>query len=246
MGMFDSFYIELDGREQELQSKRFDCGLNNYRLGDWVAGSLPGVCVITAFESCEDRHELFPRLQPAWQAKRWWFCQYRSRDPSITPSTLDLAHLTMRVVLDTNTLVSGVISANGPPRRLLNAARKQAFKWYASPALLEELLEELLDVLSRDKFAQRLSQADLSAQGIVSDLQRIAHLVVPTHVPRVIENDADDDHVIACAKAAQAELIVSGDKHLHSLGGYYQAIRIATPAEAIAIIETVCGSFLAS
>jgi hypothetical protein len=45
MGMFDSLYIELDGREQELQSKRFDCGLNNYRLGDWIAGSLPGVRV---------------------------------------------------------------------------------------------------------------------------------------------------------------------------------------------------------
>lgn len=45
MGMFDSLHIELDGREQELQSKRFDCGLNNYRLGDWIAGSLPGVRV---------------------------------------------------------------------------------------------------------------------------------------------------------------------------------------------------------
>jgi len=43
MGMFDSFYIELDGREQEIQSKRFDCVLEHYRLGDWVSGSLPGV-----------------------------------------------------------------------------------------------------------------------------------------------------------------------------------------------------------
>ena len=45
MGMFDSLYIELDGREQEIQTKRFDCGLGNYRLGDWIAGSLPGVRV---------------------------------------------------------------------------------------------------------------------------------------------------------------------------------------------------------
>ncbi|MDD5035899.1 MAG: hypothetical protein PHE55_14210 [Methylococcaceae bacterium] len=45
MGMFDSFYIDLDGREQELQSKRFDCALNHYRLGGWIAGSLPGVRV---------------------------------------------------------------------------------------------------------------------------------------------------------------------------------------------------------
>ena len=45
MGMFDSLYIELDGREQEIQTKRFDCILNNYRLGDWIDGSLPGVRV---------------------------------------------------------------------------------------------------------------------------------------------------------------------------------------------------------
>ena len=45
MGMFDSLYIELDGREQEIQTKRFDCGLARYRLGDWIAGSLPGVRV---------------------------------------------------------------------------------------------------------------------------------------------------------------------------------------------------------
>lgn len=141
----------------------------------------------------------------------------------------------MRVVLDTNTLVSGVISANGPPRRLLTAARQQAFEWYTSPALLEELM----DVLSREKFTQYLSRVGLSAQGIVSDLQHIAHLVVPSRVPRVIEQDPDDDQVLACAIAAQAELIVSGDKHLLSLGGYYQGIRIATPAETISIIGTV-------
>jgi hypothetical protein len=45
MGMFDSLYIEVDGREQELQSKRFDCCLNNYRVGDWIAGGPPGVRV---------------------------------------------------------------------------------------------------------------------------------------------------------------------------------------------------------
>ena len=45
MGMFDSFYVEVDGREFELQSKRFECGLGHYRSGDFVAGCLPGVRV---------------------------------------------------------------------------------------------------------------------------------------------------------------------------------------------------------
>ena len=45
MGMFDSLYIELDGRKQQLQTKRFDCVLGDYHLGDWVSGGLPGVRV---------------------------------------------------------------------------------------------------------------------------------------------------------------------------------------------------------
>lgn len=52
----------------------------------------------------------------------------------------------------------------------------------------------------------------------------------------MIEQDADDDQVLACALTANANLIVSGDKHLHSLGGAYQGIRIVTPAEAIHIV----------
>ena len=52
-------------------------------------------------------------------------------------------------------------------------------------------------------------------------------------VPRVIEHDADDDHVLACALAGQADLIVSGDRHLHGLGGQYQGIPIVTPAQAV-------------
>jgi len=139
----------------------------------------------------------------------------------------------VRVVLDTNTLVSGVISPNGSPRGLLNAVRKQVFEMYSSPVLLAELL----DVLSREKFASRLLQAGLTPLHIVGELRRMAHIVTPDNVPRVIENDPDDDHVIACAVAAQVDLIISGDKHLHSLGGQYKGIRIVNSTEALEIIK---------
>lgn len=98
------------------------------------------------------------------------------------------------------------------------------------------LLAELFDVLSREKFSARLAQAGLSPLTIVSELRRMAHMVAPCNVPRVIENDPDDDHVIACAVASQADLIVSGDRHLHSLGGQYEGICIVSAAEALAII----------
>ncbi|MDO9468068.1 MAG: putative toxin-antitoxin system toxin component, PIN family [Thiobacillus sp.] len=139
----------------------------------------------------------------------------------------------MRVVLDTNTLVSGIISPGGPPRRLLDQARTQVFELCSSATLLAELL----DVLAREKFTTRLAQAELTPQGIVADLRRLAHMAAPQDVPRVVEQDADDDHVIACAVAGKADLIVSGDRHLHSLGGQYQGIPIVTPAEAVQRIQ---------
>ncbi len=137
----------------------------------------------------------------------------------------------MRVVLDTNTLISGIISSGGPPRRLLNGMRSQVFETFSSATLLAELL----DVLQRDKFIARLTAVGLTPQGIVADIRRLAILVEPTDVPAVIAADPDDDHVLACAVIAGAELIVSGDSHLLGLGSY-QRIRILTPTEAVSIL----------
>jgi putative PIN family toxin of toxin-antitoxin system len=135
----------------------------------------------------------------------------------------------MRVVLDTNTLVSALLSPNGPPRRLLDHARAQRFQLCSSPALMAELL----DVVSRQKFATRLAAAGLTPLGIVSEIRRLAVMAAPVSVPRVIDDDPDDDHVLACALAAQADLIVSGDRHLLGLGGSYQGINIVTPTQAV-------------
>lgn len=64
----------------------------------------------------------------------------------------------MRIVIDTNLLVSGVISA-GVPRQLLDAARDGVFEFFTS----EVLLAELLEVLGRSHLVGRLEQAGLTA-----------------------------------------------------------------------------------
>jgi len=82
------------------------------------------------------------------------------------------------------------------------------------------LLAELAEVISRDKFAQRIRRAGLSAVGLVENYQRLAVLVEPQPLPASVSRDADDDHVLACALAAQVDLIVSGDEDLLSLGAF--------------------------
>jgi predicted nucleic acid-binding protein len=84
----------------------------------------------------------------------------------------------------------------------------------------------------RDKFVQRVQAAGLSAAELVQDYERLAEIVEPQPLPAPVCRDPDDDHVIACALAAQARLIVSRDKDLLDLHPY-QGISILASADAL-------------
>lgn len=140
----------------------------------------------------------------------------------------------MRLVLDTNVVVAGLLWS-GQPRRLLELAMDEAVALVSSPALVAELLH----TLQYPKFAKRMAAFETTPHALLARYSALVSVVTPQQVPRVIANDADDDEVLACAVTARAHLIASGDKHLHSLGGKYQGIRIVTPAEAVRIVETV-------
>ena len=116
---------------------------------------------------------------------------------------------------------------------MLDAAKADVFDLCTS----EVLLAELLEVLSRQKFASRLVQAGLTPAEIVDDLRRLAVVVSPTSVPRVIADDAEDDHVLAAALAGSADLIASGDKRHVLPMGRYEGIPIVTAREALERIE---------
>src|SRR5438067_1917106 len=115
----------------------------------------------------------------------------------------------MRVVADTNTIVSGLMW-QGPPRRVLDLARNGEIELFTSAALLAELDE----VLSREKFRTRLTMASVTANELVIGYASLAVHVEPAVILPVILSDADDDAVLACAVSAQAAAIVSGDSHL--------------------------------
>lgn len=136
----------------------------------------------------------------------------------------------MRAVLDTNTVVSAFLWG-GPPARLLAAAREQRLELATSAALLDELL----DVLPRRKFARKLEAAGLSVAQLVHRYGLLAQQVIPAHITARIAADPDDDAVLACALAAEATLIVSGDRHLLDLK-HYHSIQILSVAAALALI----------
>lgn len=134
----------------------------------------------------------------------------------------------MRIVLDTNVVVSALLWG-GTPYRLIQAAVEGAVTLCTSPALLAELR----DVLAREPLASRLERQSSSVEEALALYAGLAISVSPQAAPRVIAADPDDDHVVAAAVAAKADLVVSGDRHLRALGAH-QGITILTPAQALA------------
>lgn len=137
----------------------------------------------------------------------------------------------MRVVLDTNILVSGFLWRSFP-RQLLDLARADAITIYTSGPLLDELA----DVLSRNKLAAKLLEQQVTPAYLMQRYGMLAKVVTPAIIARVVPNDVDDDAVIACALAASATLVVSGDADLLNLG-QHQGIPIVTAAQAIGLVQ---------
>ena len=139
----------------------------------------------------------------------------------------------MRVVADTNTIVSALLW-RGAPHRLIAAIEDYPLAFYTSRVLLAELA----DVLSRAKLAKAVRASGKTPAQLIADYEGFVQVVRPASIRRTVIDDADDDAVLACALAASAELIVSGDAHLRNLKRY-QGMRIVTAAEALAIISSV-------
>lgn len=137
----------------------------------------------------------------------------------------------MRIVLDTNVVVSALLW-RGPPYRLFETIRQRVrLQLYSSPVLLEELAE----VLTRPWATKQLNAIGKAARDVLPDYIGAIELVEPAELPHVVR-DPDDDHVLACALTAHADLIVTGDADLLDLNAY-QDIPIVTAAEALRRIE---------
>lgn len=144
----------------------------------------------------------------------------------------------IRAVYDTNILISGTLAPNlTPPAQILDAA----IAGHVSLITSEILVDEYRDVLSRNFAQKRLASIGKTADELIADYRHLVEIVQPTIISPVIASDPDDDHVLACAVGGSAEYIVSGDKHLLSLG-QYQSVKICTAREFLSYIEAAAST----
>lgn len=117
----------------------------------------------------------------------------------------------MRVVLDTNVLVSGVFFS-GMPRRILEAWRDRRVELVDSLEILEEYR----------RVGERLSaQFDgVFLEPFFALLATHALIVEPRALPESVVSDPADDKFFACALSADCRVIVSGDKRVLAASGH--------------------------
>src|SRR5260370_27113798 len=135
----------------------------------------------------------------------------------------------MRLILDTNILISALLSPLGAPAKLLDAWERKVFTLVAC----ESLIAELRDVAGRPFFRARLraSAAELLAAGL-----RDFSLFCRDLPSGAIAPDPKDSYLLALAEAGEAEFLVTGDKELLSLK-HHKSTGIITPAAMIQLLK---------
>ena len=135
----------------------------------------------------------------------------------------------MRIVIDTNVIVSGVFFG-GIPRKVLELWRGNSFELICSP----DILEEYEDVLNRLVRKTKKANNQL-VEGFMRLVVQDSTVIQPRH-DRKLSRDPDDDKFVNCALSGKALYIVSGDSDLLDIKEV-DGIDIVTAREFVEILK---------
>ena len=134
----------------------------------------------------------------------------------------------LRVVLDTNVLVSALL-LKGKLSRLVDLWRSGRI----TPVLSRDTFDEFRRVLDYPKFSLSTSEIQGILQEEILPFFEVIERVDPVSG---ICRDPEDDTFLACAASAKVAFLVSGDKDLYSLGKF-GPVRIIRPEQLLAMLE---------
>jgi putative PIN family toxin of toxin-antitoxin system len=137
----------------------------------------------------------------------------------------------MRIVLDANVVASGLLSGKGPPGRILAYWQADRFDVVVS----EPVLQEIDHILRHPRIQQQYHLPETDIGRFMVMLRRHAIVAKPVEALRVIERDDGDNRYLECARAGDASIIVSRDRHLLELGKY-EDIQVLYPAGFVALL----------
>ena len=141
----------------------------------------------------------------------------------------------IRIVIDTNILVSAILTPEGNPAKILKLALQGKLNLIISPAILEEIRQ----VLRYPKLVKLMKKNMITLEEVYTFLDKMSKIAVITPGKldiKAIPDDPSDDMVLSCAVEGEADFIISGDHHLTDLR-IFQGIKIVDPAAFLKIIR---------
>jgi uncharacterized protein len=139
----------------------------------------------------------------------------------------------MKVVLDTNILISAFITPNGEPAQVVKLLQTEDFYLILSA----DVFKEIERVIQYPKLRTLYQYTDEQVEAFLEGIRRIAIWVEVTERLAVVQNDESDNRFIELAVAGSARYIITGDKrHLLKIRRY-QSIEIVSPTEFLALVK---------
>jgi hypothetical protein len=136
--------------------------------------------------------------------------------------------LTLKFVLDTNVVLSGLLRG-GTPGRLLECLRRGCFRMAAS----HDIIREYRQVLGYPRFGLDEREIERMLRSFVLPCCELFDV----RPGPAISRDAADDEFLYCAVESGAHAIVTGDRDLIALGESFRGIPLLSPRRALAVLS---------
>lgn len=138
----------------------------------------------------------------------------------------------IKAVIDTNILISGLISPKASPAKIISLWRERKFILVVS----EEIIEELKSALFYPKIFKKYGLSKSTIGRYLKIIRAFAEMAKPKESVNLIIADTGDNKFLEAALAANVNFIVSGDKHLLGLKKF-RGIKIIKAEEFTRIIQ---------
>ena len=138
----------------------------------------------------------------------------------------------LRVVVDTNVLISGLFGiTDSPSSQILKAIRSQKIILVTSPIILEEVG----DVINRGRIVKLTKMTTDERTDFIDKLIERSDVTAGKQLSQIVGRDVKDDKFLACAVEAKTDYIITGDKDLLVIKEY-AGIKIVTPREFLLVL----------
>ena len=141
----------------------------------------------------------------------------------------------LRVVVDTNVLVSGLLGIkNSPSSKILKAVRNQKVILVTSP----KILKEVTDVINRERIVKLTKMTRQERKEFIDKLIERSDITIGKQLSQIVSRDVKDDKFLACGVEGKVDYIISGDDDLLSLREF-EGIRIVSPQQFVTLLENL-------